>query len=126
MSQHWIYINSPTYRRFIAASTERKSLLYMATAVLGGASLVAGYLTMNATNPNVAEEGYKKKDAELAKLPMHSQVPLERRRGQRGVLGGGGLVWVRCDTMTPPPPLQSCRNREEQEAARYSCKLITE
>lgn len=29
---------------------------------------------MNVTNPNVEAEGYKDKQAELAKLPMHSQV----------------------------------------------------
>lgn len=31
-------------------------------------------LQANATNPNFEKEGYKDKQAELAKLPMHAQV----------------------------------------------------
>lgn len=36
--------------------------------------MLAGYLVANATNPNFEEEGYKDKQAELAKLPLHAQV----------------------------------------------------
>jgi hypothetical protein len=39
-------------------------------------------LQANATNPNFEEEGYKDKQAELAKLPMHAQVRLlEQKSG---------------------------------------------
>jgi hypothetical protein len=74
MSQHWIYINSAGYRRFIEASKERRGLLFTTGAALGGLSMLAGYLIANATNPNYEEEGYKDKQAELAKLPLHAQV----------------------------------------------------
>lgn len=74
MSQNWIWINSPGYRRFIEASKEKRWMLYSASAVLAGVSLVAGYVVINATNPDYEAEGYKDKQEELAKLPYHSQV----------------------------------------------------
>jgi hypothetical protein len=76
MSQHWIYINSASYRRFIEASKEKRGLLFATGAALGGISMLIGYLVANATNPNFEAEGYKDKQAELAKLPMHAQVRL--------------------------------------------------
>jgi hypothetical protein len=74
MSQNWIFINSPSYRRFIEVSKEKRWMLYAAAAAASGVSLFAGYVVVNATNPNFEEEGYKDKKTELAKLPMHSQV----------------------------------------------------
>jgi hypothetical protein len=74
MSQHWIYINSPGYRRFVEATKQKKWLLWGTTLALGGIGTLAATMVMNTTNPKMAEEGYKNKDAELAKLPMHAQV----------------------------------------------------
>lgn len=74
MSQHWIYINSPGYRRFVEATKSKRWLLWGTTLALGGLGTLAANVVMNTTNPNMAEEGYKSKDAELAKLPMHAQV----------------------------------------------------
>lgn len=74
MSQHWIYINSPGYRRFVEATKQHKWLLWGTTLVLGGAAAVVSNVVMNTTNPNMAEEGYKSKENELSKLPMHAQV----------------------------------------------------
>lgn len=74
MSQHWIWINSAGYRRFVEASREKRSLLYVAGAALSGALMFAGYVVANATNPDFEAEGYKSKQAELAKLPLQSQV----------------------------------------------------
>jgi hypothetical protein len=74
MSQHWIYINSPSYRRFVEASKQKKWLLWGTTLALGGLGTLAANMVMNTTNPKMAEEGYKNKDEELAKLPMNVQV----------------------------------------------------
>jgi len=74
MSQNWIWINSPGYRRFVEASKERKWLLVTTGAALAGISMVAGYVVANATNPHYEDEGYKNKQDELKKLPLHSQV----------------------------------------------------
>lgn len=74
MSQHWIYINSASYRQFVEATKERKWLLVATGAALAGVSMAAGWLVANATNPHFEEEGYKSKKAELEKLPLHSQV----------------------------------------------------
>jgi hypothetical protein len=74
MSQHWIYINSPGYRRFVEASKQKKWLLWGTTLALGGLGTLAANMVMNTTNPKMAEEGYKNKDEELAKLPMNAQV----------------------------------------------------
>jgi hypothetical protein len=74
MSQHWIYINSSAYRRFVEASKTKKWLLWGATFALTGLGAVAANLTMNATNPHMEEEGYKRKEEELSQLPMHAQV----------------------------------------------------
>jgi hypothetical protein len=76
MSQHWIYINSPGYRRFVEASKQKKWLLWGTTLALGGLGTLAANMVMNTTNPKMAEEGYKNKDEELAKLPMNAQVRL--------------------------------------------------
>eukprot|EP00775_Hariotina_reticulata_P012961 gene12961-13090_t len=35
---------------------------------------------MNATNPHMEQEGYKNKEDELAKLPMHAQVVARKNR----------------------------------------------
>ncbi|WIA32137.1 hypothetical protein OEZ86_002987 [Tetradesmus obliquus] len=82
MSQHWIYINSPGYRRFVEATKSKRWLLWGTTLALGGLGTLAANVVMNTTNPNMAEEGYKSKDAELAKLPMHAQVTARAQRDQ--------------------------------------------
>lgn len=74
MAHHWIFINSAGYRRFIQATNERKGLLFTSALGLAGASLALGYAVINFTNPDYEQEGYKSKQAELSKLPMHSQV----------------------------------------------------
>jgi hypothetical protein len=111
MSQNWIFINSAAYRNFVAASKERRSLLYSAGAVLGGISMAVGYVVMNLTNTGFEEEGYKSKQAELAKLPMHSQVRARVcGRGPGAACArwwGTRARWHRCssDSRVPAPGL---------------------
>lgn len=78
MSQHWIWINSASYRRFVDSTRDRKWLLALTGCAFAGVSMVAGYVIANATNPNFEDEGYKDKQAELAKLPYNQQVRLQQ------------------------------------------------
>jgi hypothetical protein len=98
MSQNWIWINSASYRRFVGASRDNRWLLLGATVMLGGAGAIMAAVTAQMTNPNYAEEGYKSKQAELAQLPLQSQVrtacaacqphPPPSCAGQMGALTG--------------------------------------
>lgn len=74
MSQNWLYINSPRWRTFVAATRENRLLFWGSTGIACAAAALAATLTMNATNPNMEAEGYKDKSQELARLPLHTQV----------------------------------------------------
>jgi hypothetical protein len=82
MSQNWIFINSPLYRRFIASSRERPWLFWGATAGLFGAAAATTSLVMGATNPNWQTEHERDVSAQVAKMPMHAQVQARHNREQ--------------------------------------------
>jgi murein DD-endopeptidase MepM/ murein hydrolase activator NlpD len=71
MSHHWIYINSPGYRRFIDASKRNPWLFAGAAAALFVAADRAAEMASEATNPGFREKGTQG-DA-TAELPVESR-----------------------------------------------------
>lgn len=80
MAAHWIFINSPQYRRFIERSRESSLVFWGATAGLLGAAYLAANVTMGMTNPNSEEESSKDQGDLVSKLPMHAQVAARKNR----------------------------------------------
>jgi hypothetical protein len=75
MSHHWIYINSPGYRRFIDASKRSPWLFAGAAAALFGVAYQAAEMASEATNPGFREKG--------ARGDATSELPVESRAAAR-------------------------------------------
>lgn len=118
MSQHWIYINSPAYRRFVEASKENRWLLWGAALALGGVGWAAASTVSNLTNRDYEAEGYKSKNEELSKLPMHSQVgcqSIDSRRRSNPELQKVVMLPSSADL---PVDVTAVGGQEEQRAAQ--------
>jgi hypothetical protein len=75
MSHHWIYINSPAYRRFIDASRRNPWLFAGTAAALFYGAYQAAELASEATNPGYRERG--------AAGDATRDLPLESRAAAR-------------------------------------------
>jgi len=78
MSGHWIYINSPSYRRFVEASRRNPWLFAGSTAALLYAASQASELAAEATNPGYREQGASGDAA--ADLPLGSRAAARATR----------------------------------------------
>jgi Spy/CpxP family protein refolding chaperone len=82
MAQHWIFMNSATYRRFVDSSRQNPVIFWGATGLLCAAASLAASLTMNATNPNMEADGYRDRSEEFSRMPAQAQALARSNRQQ--------------------------------------------